>query len=323
MPTLHHHGEIDAEAADWAVKADADGLSPAEARRLEAWLAADRRHRGAYARAQAVLRVAGQLHPHDAAAPRRTVNRRLMLAGGGLVAASLAGGVAYLMRHDRGLGLQTGAGETRRVALGDGSIAVLDSHSRLRAAVTPEARQLVLATGEAWLSAAEDAARPFAVHAGPLRAQAVAAAELIVRLRDDEARLTVIKGAVEAWSRAAPEAVRRFGAGAELRLALAGGALKTASLSPESLERRQGWRDGLLILDGETLAEAAREFNHYNDRKIEVVGAPAGLRVVGAFRNTDPDAFAGAMHDLFGVSVRRAAGRIVIAGGGAPGAALS
>jgi transmembrane sensor len=83
-------------------------------------------------------------------------------------------------------------------------------------------------------------------------------------------------------------------------------------VTAEALERRLGWRDGLLILNGETLAEAAREFNHYNDLQIEVSGGTADLRVVGAFRNTDPEAFAGTMHDLFGVGVRRLPDRITI-----------
>lgn len=315
MPTLNHHGEIDAEAADWAVRVDADALSPAETARLDAWLEADRRHRGAFARARAVLHAAGQLQPQDARAPRRVMNRRVLIAGGGLMAASVAAGVAVLAGRDPVVRMETGAGETRRLALSDGSTAVLDSRSNLRASLSPEHRRLTLTTGEAWLSTAEDATRPFSLDIGGLRARAVKTSELVLRLRDGQARLTVVRGLVEAWSAASPQAVRHFDSGAELTLGAADRALRVGVLAAGSIERRLGWREGLLILDGETLAETAREFNHYNDRKIEVAGAAASLRVVGAFRNTAPDAFAQAMQNLFGVSVRYAADRIMIADG--------
>lgn len=312
MPTLHHHGEVDAEAADWAAKVDAGATSAAEAERLELWLRADRRHRGAFARAQAILHAASQLNSDDVRAPRRAMNRRALLAGGGLMAASLAAGAVYLARREPVLRLSTRPGETRRVTLSDGSTAVLDSRSRLDAVLSSQTRRLTLNAGEAWLSTTQDAARPLLLDIGDIQARTVAAAELVVRLRDGETRLTVVQGIVDAWTTAAPREVRQFGAGAELTLAAATRSIMVGRVTAEALERRLGWRDGLLILNGETLAEAAREFNHYNDLQIEVSGGTADLRVVGAFRNTDPQAFAGTMHDLFGVGVRRLPDRITI-----------
>lgn len=240
------------------------------------------------------------------------MNRRALLAGGGVMAASLATGAVYLARRDPVLRLRTGVGETRRIALDDGSIAVLDSRSRLDVALSSATRHLTLNAGEAWLSGTADAGRPLRLDVGDLQARAASAVELVLRLRDGETRLTVVQGMVEAWTTAAPREVRRVGAGAELTLAVATRSIAVGRVEADALQRRLGWQDGLLILDGETLAEAAREFNHYNDLQIEVRGDSADLRVVGAFRNTDPEAFARTMQDLFGVGVHRLSGRIAI-----------
>ncbi|MGE5502342.1 MAG: DUF4880 domain-containing protein, partial [Ignavibacteriales bacterium] len=47
--------EIDDAAAEWAARADVGALDPHDAEALNAWLAEDPRHLGAYARAGAVL----------------------------------------------------------------------------------------------------------------------------------------------------------------------------------------------------------------------------------------------------------------------------
>src|SRR6266403_1478445 len=52
-PTRRIMETISERAARWAVRTDSGVLSPEEQRELEAWLAADSRHRGAYVRARA------------------------------------------------------------------------------------------------------------------------------------------------------------------------------------------------------------------------------------------------------------------------------
>lgn len=311
MVRPHPLGVIDSEAAAWAVKVDAGPLSPADQRRLDAWLDADRRHRGAFARARALSHAAALLQPTAAASPRRAVamDRRAWLTGGGAaLAASVVGG--FILADRRGVAdLSTGAGEIRRVALADGTSAQLDSRSRFQATVRGDRRALDLKGGEAWLAIASSPSAPFALSAGPLRASVAAAAEVVLRLRGDEARLTLVKGAARVWSVDTGEQDGRWlEAGTEAAASLAGGTLQAARLSDHLISRRLGWREGLLILDGETLAEAAREFNHYNAHRIEVSGPPADIRVVGAFSNTDPQAFVETMQSLFKVTVRRSAG---------------
>lgn len=58
------------------------------------------------------------------------------------------------------------------------------------------------------------------------------------------------------------------------------------------LERALSWRFGSIILVGETLEQAATEFNRYNARQIAVADpAIASLRLGGYFNARDVDSF--------------------------------
>ena len=105
---------IDGAAAEWTARLDRGALNPADAALFEAWLAADVRHRGAFARAQAAFatldraralgaHVTGEnfadmnLSDAPAAWPPQAANadtprasRRAVLAGGAAAAAALA-----------------------------------------------------------------------------------------------------------------------------------------------------------------------------------------------------------------------------------------
>src|SRR5271168_4542846 len=88
--------EIDRQAAEWAARRDAAALPVAERAAFEAWLTADSRHLGAYARAEAVLATlervgtAGADHLRLVASPAR-LTRRVVVWGGSIAAALVAG----------------------------------------------------------------------------------------------------------------------------------------------------------------------------------------------------------------------------------------
>ena len=50
-----HSSQIDDAAADWVARVDRGALTPEEEGALTAWLSADIRHAGAFARAEAVF----------------------------------------------------------------------------------------------------------------------------------------------------------------------------------------------------------------------------------------------------------------------------
>jgi transmembrane sensor len=73
-----------------------------------------------------------------------------------------------------------------------------------------------------------------------------------------------------------------------------------------------GWRNGLLIFDSTTLADAAQEFNRYNNTQLVIASSAAHLPVVGTFRANDVEAFARVSQQVFGVLVKKRGDQIVI-----------
>ncbi|PXA83451.1 iron dicitrate transport regulator FecR [Nostoc sp. 3335mG] len=298
---------IDDLACQWAARIER-GLDDAEQAALEAWMYADRRHRGALLRAQAALslldrgRALGPIE-EEAADEAPAPDRRWFLKfGGGAMAAAIAGGVG-LKLWPKGTPISTGIGEIRRMPLADGSVAVVNSASRLRVAFTRERRDIELAEGEAWFEVAHNRARPFTVHAGPVRVQAVGTA-FDVRRRDRGSDVTVTEGTVKLWS---------TNSDAEPTLVSAGnhatvrddGSVEVASLTPAASDQNLAWRDGRIVLDDMTLAAAAAEFNRYGTRQLLVDPSLADKQVVGWFRTDDMDGFATASAAMVGGRVER------------------
>jgi Fe2+-dicitrate sensor, membrane component len=302
---------IDAEAAAWAVKLDRR-LQPEERVALDAWLAGDRRRRGALVRAQAVFSLAA-IDLEHAAPERPRLRRRWILVSGLGVAASVAAGVliAPALRRQR---LSTRVGEIRRVPLEDGSLAAINTDTVVEVALQPRERKIAIERGEAWFQVAKDAARPFVVEAGPVRVQALGTA-FSVRRKALGAQVLVTEGVVEVWSVGqAGGDRRRVKAGEQVFIGDKAGAARPVS-RPLEADRALAWRDGQIVLDGDTVAAAAAEFNRYNARKI-IISDPAleGRRVVGWFRTNEPDSFAEAVAIAHGVSINASTSVIVLGG---------
>lgn len=309
---------IDKAAGDWAVAIDR-GLSPHEQETLTAWLSADPRHRGALVRAQAVwFSAIGRGAPRTAAPmvhelsagrrvrPGKLLPRRRLLIGGAIAAGVGGLGLTALLYEER---YETDRGEVRRVALADGSGLVMNTDARLAVRLTADRRRVRLDSGEAWFDVAKDRARPFVVTFGAARVTAVGTAFSIRRAGPDGDEVLVTEGVVEIGG----------GGDAALRVAQghravipAGGRPRVTPVPPRDLQRHLAWREGMIMLDGERLADAAAQFNRYGARPITVAPALADRRVVGVFQARDAEGFARATGAMLSapVSVGRDAIRI-------------
>jgi hypothetical protein len=70
------------------------------------------------------------------------------------------------------------------------------------------------------------------------------------------------------------------------------------------IERALAWREGSIVLEGETLAEAAAQFNRYNAHKLIITDPQlAGEKLVGSFKATEPMTFARAVATTLGAHV--------------------
>ena len=300
-------------AARWAIRCDAGPLTSDEQAALDAWLAADERREGALLRAEAALvyldrgRALAETGVDEGPSVRTAPHRRAVLGGGLLaVAASV---FAFLLVPPGSEAIQTGIGELRRVPLTDGSVATLNTASKISVVMKPERRSIALETGEAWFQVAHDTKRPFVVDAGRVRIRAVGTA-FSVRRGPGGVEVLVTEGVVETWI--AGRENERVRAVAGTRAFVPETVARIAPVqAPEAVERALAWRNGELALSGEPLSHAVSELNRYNRQKIRIIGS--NLRrepVVGYFRTNAPEDFARSIAPLIGARLEIADGEL-------------
>ena len=314
---------ISDRAAAWVARMDREGHDPAVRAELKAWLAGDDRRRGAYFRAKAawnmldrasVLGAGGSQSYEVAAAGGPWFSRRRLLWGGGAAAAAAAlvvgvTGLDLFAVPDQQI--ETAIGEIRRVPLSDGSFAAVNTQSAVDVTMKPEVRQIALKSGEAWFQVAKDRTRPFIVEIGDVRVRAVGTAFAVKRVGSG-VDVQVTEGVVEVWRVGDEANIRRVEAGSRAFMT-PDKAVASVAAASEEIDKALAWRTGQIVLDGDTVAEAAAEFNRYNVRKIEVVGSALGTeKMIGRFRTNEPDAFAHAAATLLNAKAEIGHDRITL-----------
>lgn len=293
--------EIQDQAIQWVVRMDRAGGDTVAHAELDRWLAADNRRRGAYFRAMAtwtmldrasVLRM--QQTP-DGAPPSQDVSRRTLLWWGGAAAASVAAPIAGIkLWMSIPTWIDTKVGEIRQLPLEDGSIAAINTTSRVGVSMREKERHVYIDRGEAWFQVAKDRKRPFLVEAGAVQVKALGTAFAVRRLSAG-AEVLVTEGTVEVWSRGVAGTVRKIPAGGRTFVSDDRGPAEPQQAVGE-IDRALAWRTGQLIFDGDPLWQAVADFNRYNAVKI-VVDDPmlAQEQLVGRFHLNEPQAFANAV----------------------------
>lgn len=134
------------------------------------------------------------LPPHLDLRPRsKFAPRKLMVTGA--MAASIAGLLTLSWPLLSGSHYRTEIGEIRRIALSDGSVALVNSGSDLQVRYEKAARQLRLDEGEVWFKVAKNLQRPFIVDIDGVHVRAIGTA-FSVRRRDDSVEVVVTEGTV-------------------------------------------------------------------------------------------------------------------------------
>lgn len=314
--------EIDRIAANWAAREDLRPLDPGEEQALDAWLAEDSRHLGAYGKARAVLQRAARLHDGtpiadtiDDADEAHPTRRRMMVSMAASLAA-MAAGVALFMRNNAPAEkhFSTGRGEIRSVPLEDGSTVMLNTASEIAVLFLPDQRIIRLLAGEAFFQVAKDAARPFLVHSAGRIVQAVGTA-FSVRRTNEGVGVMVREGRIRYERRkdtGTSSALLFANAETEI-LDYQGNAQPALQYrSGAEMDRRLAWLDDKIVFDETTLGEAAAEFHRYNDTPLLMTPEVRKLRVSGRYSAGDPEAFAQAVAVILDLKVERTAQGIEI-----------
>jgi transmembrane sensor len=288
---------IDAEAAGWAARIDRGPLEPTQERMFQAWLHADVRCAGAYARMRALTseraRALGPDFDPAAFGAEPFMARRAMLRLGGALAASALIAVTgtWAALRNRGL-FSTGKGETKVIALKDGSVVTLNTDSEMRVHYSDTLRSVELIRGEALFDVAKNGARPFVVAAGDTRVRVVGTSFSVRHLDATPVQVLVREGIVEVFKPAAGAAPVRITAN---NMAVDDGGSQIAAMvvPAAQVHRQMAWQNGELAFEGETLSQAVQEFSRYSDTRI-VIDDPALAKeeIAGLFKATDPVGFA-------------------------------
>lgn len=326
-------GAVEDQAAFWFAR-ERKGFSAQEEAAWVRWLAVDPRHASAFEDVETTWKglAAIRAEPEMIALREAVLIRRRWSPGPVAIAASLAAAVVlavalprvwYSMPH---LYTQTEAridaaaraampeaqdhltsvGETRAIALADGSVVTLDTDSAVRVVSSDRSRLVTLMRGRAFFQVAKDPTRPFIVFAGNKRVMAVGTA-FDVRLDGEEVSITLREGRVRVEAPAPAAFADSGSSGAE-----ASKTVEAADLVPGTkldASSRSGWRlakadmardlawlHGQLVFDGDRLSDAVAEINRYSARKIVLAdSALANVPVSGVFNAGQVEAFAQAL----------------------------
>ncbi|GBR02393.1 FecR family protein [Acetobacter oeni] len=154
----------------------------------------------------------------------------------------------------------TATGQNRTVTLTDGSSVTLGGKSAIAVSYTASRRDITLLAGEAFFQVRHDAARPFRVSAGELRARDVGTRFDIVMDRS-EIRLDIQDGEVGmslSGRDAPPERLMR--PGDEVRVDRQTGKITRTTIAPDTIG---SWRGGTLVVENETIGHVIDTLSRY------------------------------------------------------------
>lgn len=305
---------IDDEAAGWAARLDRGSLTDSESERLASWLAADSRHQGALARAQALLvpfeKANATITSESADEWPDNTMKRVVAAVASMAATFAVLAALFLYSPHDNKDYQTAYGEVRRVPLNDGSIMTLNTLSKVDLEFGETQRSVKLLSGEGYFEVAPDSSRPFVVSSVGYSVKAIGTAFVVRNLTDQTFQVLVYEGVVEVDGRnTQPIEVT---AGKLVEVSAANGDLQVSHLDDEQLLQGLAWREGKIALTGQTLEYAAREFNRYNEITIVTEPSVSDLEIVGWYSANDPIGFAELVASTMDIQAKVQKDRVVL-----------
>lgn len=282
-------------AAHWCMRLHADDCTAVERQAFSQWLAADPRHAEEY---QAMLEIwqTADLLPRTATVvelkpsrPRQVPARHwrpfACAAAIALLALPLAGWVGWEQgwlpnsyQH-----FET-TDQLQQVRLSDGSSVELNLHSELRYLNFKDERRVTLVKGEAFFKVAHDSSHPFIVRAGNGQTR-VTGTQFNVWKYEDQVKVTLVEGSVLVSS-AGNSGGYRLGPG--MQASYDKGDFEPQLAQSDDYGNNLAWRNGKLVLDNLSLAQALPLINRYLDKPLLLADdSTAGIRISGIYSTTE------------------------------------
>jgi transmembrane sensor len=308
---------VNEAAARWVVRLTGGLYTQRDRALFEAWRDQSLAHEVAYERARAAwnrldrltaLQQSGDYMPDllaaNATAPpaRQFKTGRRWLGAASVAAALLIGSFTFMGLTSPAYA--TAIGERRLVVLSDGTRVELNTDSKIVVRYRHARREISLVRGEALFEINADP-RGFVIRI-PHGRLVANQSQVLVRLRSADATVTVKSGAVEVETSASGTEMVVADLKPGQASAIGSREGQPRAVAQGEIDRMLAWREGAIALDGQTLGEAAGEFNRYNAKHILIVDdATSRLRLGGYFRTDDLNGFVAAVVKTFPVKATR------------------
>lgn len=289
--------DLFAEASGWYYRLQADDVTPAEREAFSAWLGQGPEQAQAWDEVLGLLGAlrepARQLRQAQRARWRRP---RLQLWAS---AAAVLLMVALLVNSpwpDRWRAdYATATGESRSIALADGSQLQLNTDTAVQVELAGGERRVRLLRGEAWFEVSHDPARPFVIRSGDGWVKVVGTRFSVAR-EGDQTRVRVAQGKVQVGADSHQSVLLEPGRAVEYR------GTQLGSAHAFDVAAEFAWRQRQLVFREQPLVEVVDALNRYWPGQTLVLGE--GLRqrkVSGVFEIDKPEAVLKALTHTLGL----------------------
>ena len=273
-------------AAYWLVRLQAEDLDEHEYEKFKTWLTSNEKNTTEFAAVTHLwnsmddiesadriehLAFATNERKWEQPSSRRRIGTR-MVAGLALLCLLPIGFTLLSRDSSQPLTYSTATGENRTVLLEDGSVIHLNTRTTLRWQFDEDIRRVDLIEGEALFDVTPEADRPFVVHAGAGMVRVLGTRFNVHRKNGTDVVVTVLEGRVEVADVdvhiSEPNWQRSLTANQKVQYRDAGLASEvTETVAVESVS----WRDGVMIIEDQTLVEIVAELNRYSKRRIVIL----------------------------------------------------
>jgi len=303
------------QAAEWYALLRSGEASAAERQQWQQWVERKAEHREAWGYVERIGRRFSPLQSSpdrdaavtafgQAASAGRRGRRQLLLGLAGALGIAGLGWTAWrqtplpIVASTWGADQRAGIGETRRVALADGTEVWLKALSAFDVDYGATLRRLQLVAGELLIATAPDPARPFVVDTAQGRLQALGT-RFTVRGEEDGVVVAVHEGAVRIDT-AVSRASGIVPAGRQARFT----ADTVDAILPVN-PAREAWTRGVLVADDTPLADVVAELRRYHFGHLAVAPEVARLHVFGSYPLQDTGRALDMLASVLPVRVRR------------------
>lgn len=200
---------------------------------------------------------------------------------------------------------KTAIGEQLKLTLMDGTVATLNTDTQIDVRFSAQQRTIYLLQGEAHFDVFKDPVRPLKVLVSGKSVQAVGTAFSVRKKNSRDIEVAVDEGLVTVYQ---VELSAKNNSYAPLEASLEAGDVLTidnempylTEYQLNEMEDRLAWRQGMIVINDQTLNYVINEFGRYSEQKVLLADRKMGeIRVAGYFRLGDVDALLLALEKNF------------------------